>query len=56
MAWHLIMVTQRLVTRLGDLRCRRCGRKLEVGEDIWRHSVGKDTQHYCKGCYKKLWF
>ena len=28
MAWRLIMVTQRLATRLGDLRYRRCGRKL----------------------------
>ena len=61
MAWRLITVTQMLVTKWGDrLRCRRCGRKLEVGEEVWRHYITRKrssrTDYCCKGCYKKLWF
>ena len=59
MAWELITVAQMLVTRLGDrLRCRRCERKLEVGEEVWKHYSSRKrsnrTDYYCKGCYKKL--
>ncbi|MDH5437738.1 MAG: hypothetical protein OEX76_02425 [Candidatus Bathyarchaeota archaeon] len=61
MAWQLVTVTQTLATKRGDrLRCRRCGRELEVGEEVWRHHITRKrsnrTNYYCKGCYKKLWF
>lgn len=52
MAWELITVTQTLATRLEDLRCRGCGRKLEVGQEFWIKRGTRD--YYCKGCYKKL--
>ena len=31
MACQLITVTQTFVTKYGELRCRRCDRRLEVG-------------------------
>lgn len=60
MAWQLITVTQTLATKWGDhLHCQRCGRKLEVGEEVWRHYITRKrssrTDYYCMVCYKKLW-
>jgi len=37
MAWRLITVTQMLATKYGELRCQRCNRRLEVGEEAWSH-------------------
>ena len=56
--WTLITVTQPLAKWYGELRCQRGGRRLDVGEQIWRRRFGslpgKKPQHYCKGCFKKL--
>ena len=57
--WTLITVTKTLVGRYGgELRCKGCGRRLEVGELAWSHYEpsrrSSKTSHYCKGCYKRL--
>ena len=55
--WKLIVVTRGQAGGIGaDLRCRQCGRKLEVAEEAWIYHADKRARYYCKGCYRKVWW